>query len=410
MLEADDYKKFKQLFTNSFIENNKRIKWCPGKNCTMVFESTLGEAVDILCDCGASFCFGCDEQAHKPLTCKAQEKWTEKIKRTGAGDVGDGWVKLNTKACPKCGVRIEKNSGCMHITCTKCGHGFCWLCLGGKETHGGTDGHVNQCNSIADVLRRGFKVNGGETSGPPASAYETVRLEFFANRFKEHQNSIKFAIARKERIQKAIMYLLAANSGLNEIDFAFLLDIASLVIAARRALSFTYPFRYDLKGENKQRYFDFVQQDLEQSLEKLNEKNEEDWTRHMDVDAVRKRPIMGTRFFKYKQDIITLQDAATRHLNALMADIEAGLPQVKAEQVTKTTDVKFASIVKQSNANWTCTICKENNRDFDATCRTCGSKRILPVDPMTIKNKPNDLINKKKPVAKKPAFGVGAAI
>ena len=70
------------------------------------------------------------------------EVWDKKV-ADGAGEMGDGWIKLNTKPCPKCKVPIEKNQGCMHITCTKCGHGFCWLCMGGKESHGGTDGHVN---------------------------------------------------------------------------------------------------------------------------------------------------------------------------------------------------------------------------------------------------------------------------
>jgi len=54
---------------DSFIELNKRIKWCPGNDCPYVFESKLGEVVDIQCHCGTSFCFGCAKQAHKPIPC-----------------------------------------------------------------------------------------------------------------------------------------------------------------------------------------------------------------------------------------------------------------------------------------------------------------------------------------------------
>ena len=78
--------------------------------------------------------------------------------------------------------------------------------------------------------------------------------------------------------------LLESNQAMSPKDFEFLLDIAGLVVAARRSLSYTYPFRYYLKGENKQRYFDFIQGDLEQSLERLNGKNEEDWLLYLDTD------------------------------------------------------------------------------------------------------------------------------
>ena len=91
------------------------------------------------------------------------------------------------------------------------------------------------------------------------------------------------------------------NSSIKPSDFDFLIDIAGLVIAARRSLSYTYPWRYYLIGENKQRYFDFIQGDLEQSLEKLNEKNEENWLEYLDQDQVTGKPRLGERFFAYKQ-------------------------------------------------------------------------------------------------------------
>ncbi|VDN87595.1 unnamed protein product, partial [Brugia pahangi] len=38
------------------------------------------------------------------------------------------WIKCNSKACPSCHAKIEKNSGCNKMTCIKCGRSFCWLC------------------------------------------------------------------------------------------------------------------------------------------------------------------------------------------------------------------------------------------------------------------------------------------
>lgn len=61
-------------------------------------------------------------------------------------------------------------------------------------------------------------------------------------------------------------------------ELRFLEEIAELVIRARRALTYTYAMRFYLDGgRNKQNFFDFMQGDLEYSLEKLNKRNEEDW-------------------------------------------------------------------------------------------------------------------------------------
>jgi hypothetical protein len=45
----------------------------------------------------------------------------------------------STRACPRCGTLIEHNEGCKHMTCTRCGLEFCFICLRVKrpEADGG---------------------------------------------------------------------------------------------------------------------------------------------------------------------------------------------------------------------------------------------------------------------------------
>ncbi|CAK85538.1 unnamed protein product (macronuclear) [Paramecium tetraurelia] len=35
---------------------------------------------------------------------------------------------LFTNECPQCGVQIQRNGGCQHMTCKACQHQFCWYC------------------------------------------------------------------------------------------------------------------------------------------------------------------------------------------------------------------------------------------------------------------------------------------
>ena len=44
------------------------------------------------------------------------------------------------KKCPNCNIITEKNSGCNHITCTKCNYQWCWLCNGKYSTDHFTQG------------------------------------------------------------------------------------------------------------------------------------------------------------------------------------------------------------------------------------------------------------------------------
>ncbi|UJR06916.1 hypothetical protein I4U23_011205 [Adineta vaga] len=41
---------------------------------------------------------------------------------------------INSQLCPNCHVRIEKNGGCLHMRCSRCGHGFCWTTAEGYNS------------------------------------------------------------------------------------------------------------------------------------------------------------------------------------------------------------------------------------------------------------------------------------
>jgi hypothetical protein len=92
--------------------------------------------------CAFSFCASssCDFPPHSPASCASVALWEEKGGYIETGKKTDAEARklkhLTTRPCPKCGVRIEKNGGCPHMTCVQssCKYEFCWECSGPFHT------------------------------------------------------------------------------------------------------------------------------------------------------------------------------------------------------------------------------------------------------------------------------------
>ncbi len=158
------------------------LKWCPAPSCSFAMECHLTSADDLLhtvpsvtCRCGHTFCFGCPETHHEPIPCLLLRLWRKKCKDDSETA---NWLTANTKECPKCFASIEKNGGCNHITCRKCQHHFCWVCLGSWQNH---TGDAYACNRYRD---KGDKVS--------ASRQQLERYLHYYTRFANHANSLKY--------------------------------------------------------------------------------------------------------------------------------------------------------------------------------------------------------------------------
>ena len=158
------YAKYEQYLLQSFVDLSKNLRWCPGAQCGLVVKGT-GATGAVRCDCGARFCFRCAEATHAPLSCAMHAKWTEKCKKEATTAE---WMLENTKKCPECHVRIEKNQGCNHMVCPHCQHNFCWVCLQDWELHNTTSVYV--CNKFGADDERASSADSGD------SAKENVKL------------------------------------------------------------------------------------------------------------------------------------------------------------------------------------------------------------------------------------------
>jgi len=194
----------------------------------------------------------------------------------------------------------------------------------------------------------------------------------------EHNKAISFAKTKKQQIRDQIDEFTKLQSQYATKDLEFLDEISELVIRTRRAITYTYPLRYFMENNPaKKAYFDFIQGDLEFSLEKLNKLHEKDWRDFIEPEIFEgkqeKEPKgshqintygssmhLGEKFFKYKQDVNTLRDTVERHFSKVINEIEAGLPIVCVEEVKEEDDEESDFFTKAKN--WTCINCTMVNQ------------------------------------------------
>ncbi|KAG9307459.1 hypothetical protein G9A89_017289 [Geosiphon pyriformis] len=97
---------------------------------------------------------------HEKEEAEAQERARQERERAEEERRGEQasneLIQLNTKTCPKCKSKIEKDGGCEHMTCRApgCGYEFCWQCLADYNTirRLGNDQHTVDCKFHSNNL------------------------------------------------------------------------------------------------------------------------------------------------------------------------------------------------------------------------------------------------------------------
>ena len=116
--DIDLIRRYKKYKLELEIINDPNKKLCPYPNCDSYLELKDILIKDVKCKNNHTYCFECLKKPHGNLPCNSNlyKSITEFAKNHFI------------KKCPKCGIIIEKNKGCNHITCIQCGYQWCWLC------------------------------------------------------------------------------------------------------------------------------------------------------------------------------------------------------------------------------------------------------------------------------------------
>jgi ariadne-1 len=256
--------RYHELLTRTYVDDLETLKWCPAPNCEYAVECKVKEkelpriVPTVHCSCGNNFCFGCSLSDHQPAACSLVKKWMKKCEDDSETA---NWISANTKECPKCHSTIEKNGGCNHMTCRKCRHEFCWMCMGVWSEHGTS---WYNCNRYEEK-------SGSEARDAQARSRQSLeRYLHYYNRYANHEQSAKLDKDLFIKTEKK-MTMLQSTAGMSWIDVQFLKHASEALQSCRQTLKWTYAFAFYLARNNLTEIFEDNQKDLELAVENLSE-------------------------------------------------------------------------------------------------------------------------------------------
>lgn len=304
--------RYSHFLTRSFVEDNERIKWCPAPGCENAIRAEIPKAQPVTCSCGFTFCFKCADFLigdHSPVSCHNLEKWLQK-----ASDESENvnWLLANTKKCPKCRSPIEKNGGCMHITCRiqNCGYEFCWMCRGPWSEHGTATGGYYQCNKYdaSEAKKEDESVTDIKT--------ELETYMFYYHRYESHKNAGNIAHEQRKNCLEREQEVLQ-KFDVRAQDTKFLSDATEQLIHNRRVLQYSYVmgFFLDKTKVAEKNLFEYLQEDLEKHTNHLSELYEQS------LDSLKNTE----EFMKWKEEVTNYTRVTKKFLENFLNGTSSGL-------------------------------------------------------------------------------------
>uniref|UniRef100_A0A3Q3LAR2 RBR-type E3 ubiquitin transferase n=1 Tax=Labrus bergylta TaxID=56723 RepID=A0A3Q3LAR2_9LABR len=183
------FSRYDRLLLQKTLDSMSDVVYCPRRTCAAAVILEKSSRAAMCSVCSFAFCVACRKTYHGTDYCGPKKNTQKQIKEpqqlksrlpqsqegiqalredyaTGSkrrkrllesryGRSGllytleerlsEDWLTVNSKHCPHCFCRIEKNGGCNMMICTKCRQRFCWACLTRLQTAGAL--HTHQCQS-----------------------------------------------------------------------------------------------------------------------------------------------------------------------------------------------------------------------------------------------------------------------
>ncbi|XP_037261234.1 cullin-9 isoform X9 [Falco rusticolus] len=214
--------KYEKALLRGYVECCSNLTWCTNpQGCDQILLKD-GLGYGAACSkCSWISCFNCNfPEAHYPASCSHMSQWVDDdgyYEGMTSEAQSKHLAKLISKHCPSCQAQIEKNEGCLHMTCAKCNHGFCWRCLKPWRPT-----HKDYYNCSAMVSK---------------AAWQEKRFQDYNERCTFHHHAREFAMSLRNSI--------SSISEMPKIKtLTFVLDACKVLEQARKVLAYSCVYSY----------------------------------------------------------------------------------------------------------------------------------------------------------------------
>ncbi|XP_038721807.1 probable E3 ubiquitin-protein ligase ARI7 [Tripterygium wilfordii] len=317
----EDKEKYHRYLVRSYIEDNRKIKWCPAPGCEYAIDfDDRGSNFDVSCLCSYDFCWNCTEEAHRPVDCGTVGKW---ILKNSSESENTNWILANSKPCPKCKRPIEKNHGCMHMTCRPpCTFQFCWLCLGSWSAHGELSGGYYACNRYTAAKQEGAYDEAEKRREMAKNSL--VRYTHYYERWASNHSSWRKALEDLGRVQTVHLENLGYIQATSQSQLKFIEEAWLQIVECRRVIKWTYAYGYYLPKHEvaKRNLFEYLQGEAESGLERLHQCAEKEIQQFLNDESPSKE------FGEFRTKLAGLTSVTKHYFENLVRALENGLADV----------------------------------------------------------------------------------